>query len=290
MDGLIAALGTAALGTTFVFDFVADGPPAPSCRSPQRSPTRSSTSPCSRGRRRRRAHRLAPGTDLDAAAGRARHAGLRRHRLHPRVGRRRASSGDWIEPIYLISAVHPRGVVWRPAGGDDPASGPHRGRRELMVPAISPRSSSAFSRCSTSPLQAGSRALLAAATVIAILARLAMSVRENKTLLEHAQTDCAHLARQPQQHADRPRTRVRASPTAASRSFAGPSTSTVSSSTTTPSATRPATRSSAASGSGCATPSATTERHTGSAATSSAPLHCSGGTVRDVARGGAGSA
>ena len=87
---LIAALGTAALGAAFVFDFVAeqDRPArtlevADHARLPARRHRDARD-----GRRRDRPDRLAAGPDLVAAARRPLGAGHRRHRLHPAVDRR----------------------------------------------------------------------------------------------------------------------------------------------------------------------------------------------------------
>ena len=92
MDGAIAALGTAALGAAFVFDFVAEkteGTPAAD-RDHARLPAGRHRD-AGDGRRRGRADRLATGPDLVAAARRALGAGRRRHRLHPAVDRRSAA-------------------------------------------------------------------------------------------------------------------------------------------------------------------------------------------------------
>ena len=63
------------------------------------------------------------------------------------------------------------------------------GWRELMVPAISGAIVVGLLVMHYLSPASGLSVLLAAATVIAILARLAASVRQNQTLLERAQTD-----------------------------------------------------------------------------------------------------
>ena len=83
MDGAIAALGTAALGAAFIFDFVADRPPARRrSRDHPRLPARRHR-PARAGRRRHRPHPLAPGRTWSPAARRPRGDGRRRRRLHP---------------------------------------------------------------------------------------------------------------------------------------------------------------------------------------------------------------
>ena len=117
MDGLIAALGTAALGAAFVFDFVADQTTG--------TPLQVATTlayplgdivDARAGRRRRRPHPLAPRPHLVAAAGRPRGAG-RSPTSPTRCSRPTPAlpGGDWIDPIYLIAAVCLGAAAWQPA-------------------------------------------------------------------------------------------------------------------------------------------------------------------------------
>lgn len=189
MDGAIAALGTAALGTAFVFEFVAD---------------------------------RAAGTPLQVAVTLAYPLGdtlmlalvvgvVALTRWHPgrtwslvllglaslvfadmattlqEAGGGRP--GDWIKPIYMLGAVfigaealHPRADTSQPAARFD-------GWRELIVPSffaavmIGLFSLQHFNQTSTLTT------VLWAATMLAVIARLAISVRENKRLLEQVRTD-----------------------------------------------------------------------------------------------------
>jgi diguanylate cyclase (GGDEF)-like protein len=189
MDGAIAALGTAALGTAFVFEFVAD---------------------------------RATGTPLQEAVTLAYPLGdtlmlafvvgiVALTRWHP--GRTwsllllglaalvfadmattlqeagGSQPSDWIKPVYLLGAVfigtealHPRADASRPAARFD-------GWRELIVPSVFAAvmiglfSLQHFNQSSTLTT------ILWAATMLAVIARLAISVRENKRLLEQVRTD-----------------------------------------------------------------------------------------------------
>jgi two-component system, cell cycle response regulator len=97
--------------------------------------------------------------------------------------------GDWIEPIYLFAAACIGAEAWqgqtdtiRPAARFD-------GWRELMVPGFFATvmivlfAMQYFSRAS------GLTTVLWAATMVAVIVRLGLSVRENKRLLEQVRTD-----------------------------------------------------------------------------------------------------
>jgi diguanylate cyclase (GGDEF)-like protein len=96
---------------------------------------------------------------------------------------------EWIKPIYMLGAVfigaealHPRADTSQPAARFD-------GWRELVVPGffaavmIGLFSLQQFNQSSTLTT------VLWAATMLAVIARLAISVRENKRLLEQVRTD-----------------------------------------------------------------------------------------------------
>ena len=117
-------------------------------------------------------------------------------------------------------------AIRRLAGDDGPGSSLRRDDQPLCDAVLAPPS--------------GLSTVLWAATMIAVLARLAMSVRENKRLLELVRTDQLTGLGQPGHAAGRPGGLLSSAPRRSRRPCCS-STSTTSSATTTPSATRPAT-------------------------------------------------
>ena len=188
-DGAIAALGTAALGAAFVFDFVAE---------------------------------QTTGTTLEVATSLAYPLGdigmlamiigvIALTGWHP--GRTwslllaglaalvvadiaytvQASGGfvppgNWIDPIYLISATCIGAILWQPkAAGIEPDQ--LGNRRELMVPAIFAAVMIGLFAMQYTSATSGLTTTLWAATMLAVIARLGMSVRENRALVEQVRTD-----------------------------------------------------------------------------------------------------
>jgi diguanylate cyclase (GGDEF)-like protein len=190
MDGLIAALGTAALGATFVFDFVADHATG--------TPLQVATT---------LAYPLGDIAMLALVMGAVALTRWRPGRTWSLLLTGLAAlvvadiaytlqsteaalpSGNWIDPIYLIAALFLGAEMWQPRAETIPASASFEGWRELMVPAlffgvmIGLFSMQYFSTTS------GLSTVLWAATMIAVIVRLGMSVRENKALLEQVRTD-----------------------------------------------------------------------------------------------------
>jgi diguanylate cyclase (GGDEF)-like protein len=97
--------------------------------------------------------------------------------------------GDWVEPIYLISAALIGAAAWQHGAATIRRDARFDGWRELMVPAffatvmIGLFAMQYFSRASSLTT------VLWAATMIAVIVRLGISVRENKRLLEAVRTD-----------------------------------------------------------------------------------------------------
>ncbi len=190
MDALVAALGTAALGTTFIFDFVAD----------RTSGTQAEVTTYL-------AYPLLDILLLAAVVGVIALTGWRPGRTWTLLlvgmgatgladigfSLQSASSsglsGDWTEPVYLLSASALGVAAWQSDAGESRSFALLDGWRELMVPAIFGAIVVGLLLMQYLSPASGLSVLLAAATVIAILARLAASVRQNQTLLERARTD-----------------------------------------------------------------------------------------------------
>ena len=190
MDGLIAALGTAALGTAFIFDFVADqttGTPL-EVATTLAYPLGDIVDVLAR-RRRRRPDRLAAGPHLVAAACRARRDGVADIAYTLQSTDASLPGGDWVDPIYLISAACLGAAAWQPTA------------RRRSPPT---RASTAGASCRPRLLRGGDDRPLRDALLrrhqrpldralggddVAVIIRLAMSVRENRRLLEQVRTD-----------------------------------------------------------------------------------------------------
>ena len=99
-------------------------------------------------------------------------------------------SGDWINPIYLIAALCLAAAVWQPAEAAEITS-PRRGdhRREIVVPAVFAAVMIGLFTMQYISAASGLSTVLWAATMTAVIVRLAMSDKENKDLLEQVRTD-----------------------------------------------------------------------------------------------------
>jgi two-component system, cell cycle response regulator len=191
MDGAIAALGTAALGAAFVFDFVAEK---------------------TEGTALQVATTLAyPLGDIAMVAmvvGVVALTGWRPGRTWSLllVGlsalviadiaftlqstQEALPGGNWIDPIYLIAAVCLGAAVWQPAAAAEITS-PREGdrRREMIVPAVFAGVMIGLFAMQYFSATSGLSTVLWASTMTAVIVRLAMSDRENKALLEQVRTD-----------------------------------------------------------------------------------------------------
>jgi diguanylate cyclase (GGDEF)-like protein len=189
MDGAIAALGTAALGTTIVFEYVADRTAgsavevAISLAYPLGDILMLSLAvgvvALTRWRPGRTWALLLAGLAALVVADVA-------YTLQTAGG---LPAGHWIEPIYLLGAVCIGAEAWQPRAATIRPGARFDGWRELMVPgffAVVMLSLFAIQYASPS---SGLTAALTAATMLAVIARLAISVRENKRLLEAVRTD-----------------------------------------------------------------------------------------------------
>jgi diguanylate cyclase (GGDEF)-like protein len=99
-------------------------------------------------------------------------------------------SGGWIDPLYLIAAVCLGAAVWQPAEAAE-ISSPERGarRREMVVPAVFAATMIGLFSIQYFSATSGLATVLWAATMTAVIVRLGMSDRENRQLLEQVRTD-----------------------------------------------------------------------------------------------------
>jgi len=189
MDGLIAALGTAALGAAFVFDFVAD-------RTEGTTLEVATTL----------AYPLGDIAMLAIVVGVIALTGWRPGRTWSLLLAGLAAlvvadiaftlqltdealpGGSWVEPVYLISAVCLGASVWQPAAAAEITSR-QDGRREMVVPAVFASVMIGLFAIQYFSSTSGLSTVLWASTMTAVVVRLAMSDRENKRLLERVRTD-----------------------------------------------------------------------------------------------------
>lgn len=190
MDGLIAALGTAALGTAFVFNFVAGKATGTTL---EKLTTLS--------------YPLGDIAMLSMAIGVVALTGWRPGRtwslllaglsalvvadiaytLQSTGGA--LPGGEWIDPIYLIAAVCLGAAVWQPREAAEITSPHDSGRREVVVPAVFATVMIGLFAMQYYSATGGLSTVLWAATMTAVIVRLTMSDRENRRLLEEVRTD-----------------------------------------------------------------------------------------------------
>jgi two-component system cell cycle response regulator len=191
MDGVIAALGTAALGAAFIFDFVADKATG--------TPLQVLTT---------LAYPLGDIAMVAMVIGVVALTGWRPGRTWSLLLAGLSAlviadvaftlqsteailpGGDWINPIYLIAAVCLGAAVWQPTEAAEITS-PRRGdqRREIIVPAVFAGVMIGLFAMQYFSATSGLSTVLWAATMTAVIVRLAMSDKENKALLEQVRTD-----------------------------------------------------------------------------------------------------
>jgi two-component system cell cycle response regulator len=190
MDGLIAALGTAALGTAFVFDFVAEKATGTTL---EKLTTLS--------------YPLGDIAMLSLVVGVIALTGWRPGRTWSLLLAGLAAlviadiaytlqstdatlpGGEWVNPIYLIAAVCLGGAVWQPRAADEITSPRDRDRREIVVPAVFAAVMIGLFSMQYYSATGGLSTVLWAATMTAVIVRLTMSDRENRRLLEEVRTD-----------------------------------------------------------------------------------------------------
>ncbi len=190
MDGLIAALGTAALGTAFVFDFVAE---KASGTTLEKLTTLS--------------YPLGDIAMLSMVIGVIALTGWRPGRTWSLLlaglsalviadiaftlqsTEAALPGGEWINPIYLIAAVCLGAAVWQPSEAAEITSSHDDDRREIVVPAVFAAVMIGLFAMQYYSATGGLSTVLWAATMTAVIVRLTMSDRENHKLLEEVRTD-----------------------------------------------------------------------------------------------------
>jgi diguanylate cyclase (GGDEF)-like protein len=189
-DGLIAALGTAALGSAYIFDFVAD---QTSGTTMQVATTLAyplgdiimlslivGVVALTRWRPGRAWSLLLIGLTAMAVADVA-------YTLQSTdLG---VPEGAWTDPIYLIAACCLGAQAWQRRTDAITAAARYDGWRELMVPALFAGVMIGLFGMQYVDTTSSLATVLWAATMIAVIVRLAVSVRENKQLLEQVRTD-----------------------------------------------------------------------------------------------------
>jgi len=190
MDGLIAALGTGALGAALLVEFVAD----------HASGTRIEVATTlaypfgdvvmvslvvgvialTRWRPGRTWTLLLAGLTVMAVADVA---------FTLQTYEAAVPDGDWVEPIYLFAAVLIGAEAWQPDADRIQPAARFDGWRELVVPGIVAVAMIALVGMQYFNHASALTTLLWSATMLAVIARLALSLRENKRLLEQVRTD-----------------------------------------------------------------------------------------------------
>ena len=189
-DGLIAALGTAALGTAFVFDFVAEHT---SGSTVEMATTLAyplgdiamvalvvGVFALTEWRPGRTWSLLLAGLAAMAVADVA-------YTLQWTAGA--LPGGGWIEPVYLISAACLGIAVWQPTPATIRPRPHSQGWRELVVPALFATVMIGLFTMQYLSAATGLSTALWAMTMVAVILRLALAARENRALLEQVQRD-----------------------------------------------------------------------------------------------------
>jgi two-component system, cell cycle response regulator len=189
MDGAIAALGTAALGAAFIFDFVAEKAEGTTIEVATTL-----------------AYPLGDILMLAIVIGVIALTGWRPGRTWSlllaglaalvvadiaftlQLTEEALPGGSWVEPVYLISAVCLGASVWQPAEAAEITS-PRERRREMIVPTVFAGVMIGLFAMQYFSSTSGLSTVLWAATMTAVVTRLGMSDRENRDLLEQVRTD-----------------------------------------------------------------------------------------------------
>jgi diguanylate cyclase (GGDEF)-like protein len=190
MDGLIAALGTGALGAALLFEFVADRTSgtaievATTLAYPFGDVLLVSlivgVIALTRWRPGRTWTLLLAGLAVMAVADVA---------FTLQTYDSNVPGGDWVEPLYLISAVTLGLVAWQPQAAPILPDARFDGWREMVVPGIVAGAMIALVGMQYFDGASALTTLLWSATMLSVIGRLVVSLRDNKRLLEQVRTD-----------------------------------------------------------------------------------------------------
>jgi len=98
-------------------------------------------------------------------------------------------SGSWIEPLYLISAVLLGSEAWQPQADSILPEARFDGWREMIVPGIVAGAMIVLGFLQYLHSSSALTTVLWSLTMLAVIGRLALSLRENTRLLEQVRTD-----------------------------------------------------------------------------------------------------
>jgi diguanylate cyclase (GGDEF)-like protein len=190
MDGLIAALGTAALGAALLFEFVADRTSgstievATTLAYPFGDVILVSlivgVIALTRWRPGRTWILLLGGLAVMAVADVA---------FTLQSYDATLPGGDWVEPIYLLSAVLLGAEAWQPQADRILPDARFDGWREMIVPGIVAGAMIVLGVLQYLHSSSALTTILWSLTMLAVIGRLALSLRENTKLLEQVRTD-----------------------------------------------------------------------------------------------------
>jgi diguanylate cyclase (GGDEF)-like protein len=190
MDGAIAALGTGALGAAFVFDYVAD---QTSGTSLQVATTLAyplgdiAVLALTIGIVALTNWRPGPAWALVLAGFAALAVADIAYTLQStNLG---LPEGIWAEPIYLIAACFLAAGAWQFRNSEIQGASRLEGWRELIVPGVFAAVMIGLFAMQYSNTSSGLATVLTVGTMIAVIVRLAISVRENNRLLQQVRTD-----------------------------------------------------------------------------------------------------
>jgi len=97
--------------------------------------------------------------------------------------------GDWVEPIYLISAVILGAEAWQPQADRILPDARFDGWREMVVPGIVAAAMIALVVMQYFSHASALTTILWSATMLSVIGRLVLSLKENKRLLDQVRTD-----------------------------------------------------------------------------------------------------